>query len=91
MDPIEVDLHNNITMYNMPPPGSGILVAFILNILDAYKLNPSSITEDQAVLTYHRIVEAMKFAYARRTLLGDPAYINITQVSLILYLEMLSQ
>ena len=40
---------------------------------------------DQAVLTYHRIAEAFKFAYARRSDLGDEDFLDIEDVSFIIH------
>lgn len=60
---------NNQTMYTSPLPGSGILVTFIMNILNGF-------LPDQSVTAYHRITEAFKFAYAKRTDLGDALFVD---------------
>jgi gamma-glutamyltranspeptidase/glutathione hydrolase/leukotriene-C4 hydrolase len=56
----------NLTLYSVPPPGSGAVLAAILNIMQ------QSNDSDEDALFYHRLVEAFKFAYAARSRLGDP-------------------
>ncbi|XP_018319317.1 glutathione hydrolase 1 proenzyme isoform X2 [Agrilus planipennis] len=80
-EPISVTFQNEDRLYSVPPPASGVLLGFILRILDGYNFSPDSInTINDTVLTYHRTLEAFKYAYARRTELGDLNYVNITSL-----------
>lgn len=81
VEPIVFGLPNGLTLYSMPPPGSGVVLAYILNILSGYNFNADSVsTPEKTILTYHRIVEAMKFAYAKRTALGDARFVNVSEL-----------
>jgi len=64
--PVEMNIAGNFTLHSIPPPGSGILVAFFMKLLSNYTLNPNE------TVTYQRITEAFKHGYAKRTFLGDP-------------------
>lgn len=63
---LELSKRNNAVM--------SYLVGYNMTGTDRKDLNSS-------VLTYHRIVEAFKFAYAYRALLGDEDFWDVDEVS----------
>lgn len=73
--PVTADLANNITLYSVPPPGSGVILSLILNILNGMVPHKNDVT------TYQRIIEAFKYGYGKRTQLGDPDFVDISEVS----------
>ena len=56
------------SLYSAPPPGSGAILAGILGLVGGYSPTPR---DRRNPLAWHRLVESCKFAYARRTLMGD--------------------
>ena len=67
-------------MYSIPPPGSGVILGFMLNILDNYNFTSDSMHAPNTVVTHQRIVEALKYTYARRTELGDEDFVDMTEM-----------
>ncbi|KAG4074250.1 hypothetical protein HA402_008659 [Bradysia odoriphaga] len=61
---------HNYTMYTNPLPATGLLITFMLNILNGFEPSTPSVT------SLHRIAETFKFAYAERTELGDASFVN---------------
>lgn len=72
--PIETYYHGRRVITGTPPTSGSVLLN-MLNVVEGYTLA----LEGQTSLNYHRIVEAMKFGAAQRTLLGDPAFIDIAK------------
>ncbi|XP_052747676.1 glutathione hydrolase 1 proenzyme-like isoform X2 [Galleria mellonella] len=75
--PIEVPLTDHHTLYTAPLPGTGSVLAFMLNMLRGW-VEDGTEAPPGSNLYWHRVVETFKYAYAKRTGLGDPSRYNIT-------------
>ncbi|XP_030763762.1 glutathione hydrolase 1 proenzyme-like isoform X2 [Sitophilus oryzae] len=75
-EPVRAVLNDNHTLYTSPLPGSGVVLTYILNILDGL-LNLDQLYTTQTV---QRIIESFKFGYGHRTLLGDANFVNVTEL-----------
>jgi gamma-glutamyltranspeptidase / glutathione hydrolase / leukotriene-C4 hydrolase len=70
--PTTSQIVNNQTLYTFPLPASGDIITFVFNVLSGYNIEEHSIDyHKQDKLVYHRLIEAFKFAFAKRTKIGD--------------------
>lgn len=54
---------------------------FLKCLFPGYYLKPQDMdTVEERTLNYHRLIETFKFAYAKRTGMGDDSFIDIKQV-----------
>lgn len=67
--PVVANLQNNKTLYSLSVPGSGPMITFVVNVLNGF------LTEGPTVKSMHRIAEAFKYAYARRSELADERFV----------------
>lgn len=76
-----VELKDGYKIYTLPPPSGGLLIAFIVNVMKGFDFPLASQMNNQTLTTfYHRLIETFKHAFAKRTHLGDPSFVNVTKV-----------
>ena len=65
-------------VFGVPPPAGSLVLQYIVNIMDGYGYGNNTswetMTDAQKIQFYQRFAEAMKYAYARRTELGDSTF-----------------
>ncbi|XP_048468876.1 glutathione hydrolase 1 proenzyme-like [Rhincodon typus] len=80
--PINVTV-DGYTLYVPGAPSGGPVLALILKILEGYNFSRESVsTREKKVLTYHRIIEAFKFAFAERSNLEYPTSSDHTKTNI---------
>ncbi|CAH7667856.1 gamma-glutamyltranspeptidase-domain-containing protein [Phakopsora pachyrhizi] len=66
----------NQTFYTTHAPSSGPLLIYLLNILKNYQMTGTN----QSPLSEHWFLEALKYTAAACTILGDPNFLNRTEI-----------
>ena len=68
-------LANGLSVCGPPPPSSAAVAAAIFNIVAGYPFSSTNQSDPHAAaVTYHKMIEAMKFAYAERSTMGDSSF-----------------
>ncbi|XP_053988692.1 scoloptoxin SSD14-like isoform X1 [Hylaeus volcanicus] len=81
-EPLQTNISNGIKVYTVGMPASGGLLTYILNILDNFQFSTDSIADyNRTILTYHRIIETFKYAYALRNDMADKDFVDMKELT----------
>lgn len=70
-------LADGSSIYGIPPPAGGLILQYIINIMDGYgyqNKSTASMSKSDQLLFFQRFTEALKHGYARRTEMGDEKF-----------------
>ncbi|XP_043272788.1 scoloptoxin SSD14-like isoform X2 [Venturia canescens] len=80
--PVRTKLSGGLELISSGLPSSGPLLVFVINVLENYHFNSESLANlDDAITTYHRIIETWKYAYAMRGQLGDGDFSDMAEMT----------
>ncbi|XP_043528062.1 scoloptoxin SSD14-like isoform X2 [Frieseomelitta varia] len=81
-EPLQSKLSNGMKLFTIGLPASGALLTYILNILDGFNFTPDSLIDfNRTTLTYHRMIETFKYAYALRNDMGDKEFVDMEELT----------
>lgn len=80
-EPLGAVISNGVKVFTVGTPASGALFIYILNILDGFHFTPDSLADhNRTTLTYQRMIETFKYAYALRNDLGDKDFVDMKEL-----------
>ncbi|XP_077286681.1 scoloptoxin SSD14-like isoform X2 [Arctopsyche grandis] len=90
MTPLSIDLGADAKLHTVPLPGSGHVLALMINALRGWVVPDNMYSdenfeiEENSAVYWHRITEIFKYAYAKRTGLGDKEFLPLDKIQPLL-------
>ncbi|XP_026670551.1 glutathione hydrolase 1 proenzyme-like isoform X2 [Ceratina calcarata] len=82
-EPLQANLSNGMKVFTIGLPSSGGLLTYMLNIIDEFNFTADSIADfDQTTLTYHRLIETFKYAFAFRNDMADKEFVDTRELTM---------
>lgn len=76
-DRLMVKINDDLRAYLPPPPSLSVLITFVLRMMNGFDLkHEDSMSNEERVLFYHRLLETYRHTYAKRPEFGDENFIT---------------